>query len=147
MIRRTFLASLLCLFLAPAFASEPPIYVLFRVKEVVDADTLKGDVVFSWKTILEDRTVRACDYDAWECTKRRKAVVVTDEECRKGKVAKRELKALIERGSAVYLIEAKGRSTDNYGRLLAKIYVKVPGEEKLVHLKTWAETNNYVRSK
>lgn len=82
---------------------------------VVDGDTVEADIHLGLNFVLEGEKIRAADYDAWECSKRRRTVEITDDEVRKGKRAKAYLEGLLSAG------EIRLKSTGNrdaYGRLL-----------------------------
>lgn len=88
---------------------------LDRIK---DGDTIVGHIHMDWDITLRFQSIRMVDYDAWESSKIRRSVNVTDEEVRKGKLATIELREHL-RGK-VLMISPRGR--DNYGRLLGKIW-------------------------
>ena len=69
-----------------------------------------------WDITLRFQSIRMVDYDAWESSKIRRSVNVTDEEVRKGKLETIDLREHL-RGK-VLMISPKGR--DHYGRLLGK---------------------------
>lgn len=134
-----------------ANSAEPPkSYVVLRVREVIDVDTLRGDLVFGWRLVWEDVRVKADDFDGWESSRRRRTVgEITPEELSKGIKARDELAALLKTCHGVYVVpnEKTKRGLDPYGRCFGSIHINMPGEKELLSLKVWAEKNNHVRSK
>lgn len=91
-----------------------------------DADTFtKATVELPWDVSLSNRIIRCSDYDAWEVTRTRKTVVITDEEIQKGKTAKEDLTQLLK--NTELWISPEGRQFDVYGRMLGRLYY---GKEK-----------------
>ena len=115
---------------------------LCEVIRVVDGDTLKVHIVFPWSVTLRDQTVRCLGYDAWESSKRRRSVKVTDEEVAKGKLATSAFGKLLDSASAVYLVPGK-RSRGPYGRILATVMLRVDG--KRVDVADWMMSHDHVR--
>lgn len=94
-------------------------YELANIR-VIDGDTIEADVLLPWSITLRQQPIRASDYDAWESSKRRRSVEVTDEEVRRGKIATEQLRGLAMRATIYALPASEGR--DNYGRILARLY-------------------------
>ena len=113
-----------------------------EVTRVVDGDTLKVNVLFPWDVTLRDQTVRCLGYDAWESSKRRRSVTVTDEEVAKGKLATSALSGLLDLSSAVYLVPGT-RSRGPYGRILATVMCRVDGRK--VDVADWMRSHGHVR--
>ena len=88
---------------------------------VIDGDTVEADILFPLGVTLRGEHIRFSDYDAWESSKRRRSVNVTDAEVVKGKKATALLIDLIE-GKMVVLMLAQGER-DNYGRILGRAAV------------------------
>ena len=88
---------------------------------VIDGDTIEADILFPLGVTLRGEYIRFSDYDAWESTKRRRSIKVTDAEVVKGKKATALLIDLIE-GKMVVLMLAQGER-DNYGRILGRAAV------------------------
>lgn len=103
---------------------------------VIDGDTIEADVLLPWGITLRQQGIRASDYDAWESSKRRRSVEVTDEEVRRGKIAAEQLRGLAQRAT-IYALPAK-EPRDNYGRILARLfYVDDQGQtESIAQLMT-----------
>lgn len=102
---------------APAIAAgqERPRYLVSQIS-TADADTVQGDIHLGWGVLLDDEKIRFSSYDAWETSKRRQAVRVTDEEIIKGQRATAELQRQLATGQLY--IEDEGR--DVYGRILGR---------------------------
>ena len=115
---------------------------LCEVTRVIDGDTLKVNVLFPWDVTLRDQTVRCLGYDAWEASKRRRSVKVSDEEVVKGKLSTTAFTELINSSSAVYLIPGKS-ARGPYGRILATVMLRVDG--KRVNVADWMRSHGHVR--
>lgn len=102
----------------------PPKLHPFTVERVLDGDTVQGTITLGWDVQLSNQMVRCLSYDAWETSKRRRSVTVTDEEIVKGKAATAYLETLTANG---VWVEAGERSRDNYGRVLGELYVAREG--------------------
>ena len=109
----------------PADPDVPPKLHPFEVTRVLDGDTVEGTISLGWDVQLSKQVVRCLSYDAWESSKRRRSVKVTDEEVQKGKLAAEYMRELSEGG--VWVREGK-RSRDNYGRILGELYVAREGK-------------------
>lgn len=111
--------------------------------EIIDGDTINADINLPWSITIRDQRIRASDYDAYETSKRRQSVQVTDEEVVKGKEAKQ---ALIELSKKKMYIEPDNTTTfrDNYGRILGIIYYEEDG--KMLKLSEYMRKNNYLRN-
>jgi endonuclease YncB( thermonuclease family) len=94
-------------------------YQLTNIR-VIDGDTIEADILLPWSITLRQQGIRASDYDAWESSKRRRSVEVTDEEVRRGKIATEQLRGLAMRATIYALPDKEPR--DNYGRILARLY-------------------------
>ena len=118
------LAAVFCLIRAAA-AQEIPAGALFPLTDVavLDGDTIRADVRLPYSITLEDREIRAADYDAAESSRRRKTVKVTDEEIVRGKAATAALKELLAREPRLFVQPPTGKGQDVYGRLLGTFYV------------------------
>jgi len=117
---------------------------LCEVIRVVDGDTLKVNIVFSWDVTLRDQTVRCLGYDAWESSKRRRSVKVTDEEVVKGKLATTAFSELLDSATDVYLVPGK-QPRGPYGRILATVICRVDGRR--VNVADWMQSHGHTRSK
>tara|TARA_Y100000385_G_scaffold291973_1_gene374951 strand:- start:11925 stop:12473 length:549 start_codon:yes stop_codon:yes gene_type:complete len=89
---------------------------------VIDGDTVEADIQLPLDIVVQKQSIRLAGYDAWESSKRRRSVNVTDEEVIKGKEATEALKALLASGS-VSIKMLPGRSRDSYGRVLGEAFV------------------------
>ena len=111
-----FIGWLIC---PPAHGAEP-----FEAQgiTVIDGDTIHVEVLhLGFGVALTNETIRAADFDAWEASKRRRSVKVTDEEVIKGKAASKDLHAWLNHGK--FEIQPVGPTRDRYGRLLGKWYI------------------------
>ena len=115
---------------------------LCEVTRVIDGDTLEANILYPWDVTLRDQTVRCMGYDAWESSKRRRSVKVTDEEVVKGKLATSAFSELLNSSSAVYLIPGKS-PRGPYGRILATVMLRVDG--KRVNVADWMRSHGHVR--
>lgn len=113
----------------PAKQSKPPITItldgrtLYRCDspKVHDADTLtEGVIRLPWGAAII-RRVRA-DYDAWEITKVRQTVKITDEEIARGKAAADELSKIL--GQFTMYVSEPERDIDPYDRIDAVWWVR-----------------------
>lgn len=87
---------------------------------ITDGDTFKCDIALGFDVVLHDQSVRIKGFDAWESTRRRRTVRVTERELGKGLEAKAALANLLHHAEHVGLVEADGR--DPYGRRLLWVY-------------------------
>lgn len=106
------------------------------VKSIHDGDTVLATVRLPWGISLGPEAVRASNYDAWEVTKARRSVEVTDDEIAKGKAAREFLAALVgfaangQRGVGdLYLTPNAGGKRDVYGRVLGEFWLRRPDGE------------------
>ena len=97
---------------------------VFRVTNVVDGDTVDGDITLGWGVTLTNQRVRCSDFDAWEQSKRRSTVKVTDAEVSKGKAATAFLTSFLQ-GKQCYLSpDTAGQDRDNYRRVLGRVLIR-----------------------
>lgn len=92
--------------------------------EVTDGDTIKADIDMPLRISLKGASIRCDLYDAWESSKRRRSVTVTDEEVIKGKRAAEALKAWLKTGRPMLKPQA---DRDSYGRVLGTLYIEKQG--------------------
>ncbi len=123
--------------------SEWPAVTYYRLRNVrvIDGDTLEADIDLPMRVTLRQEMIRCTDYDAWESSKRRRSVNVTDEEVVKGKKATEALKSLIASGQLMVQLEEDDR--DVYGRVLARLFVA--RNNNLLSVADWMEANNHIR--
>ncbi len=120
-------------------------YVPLANVRVLDGDTLVADILLPFGVTLRGEHLRACDYDAWEVSRHRQSVDVTDAEIEKGKAAKAAVEQLIGDSEGVYIRpNPAGRDRDVYGRVLAKFSI-VKKEGPVVDLGRWMRARHYVR--
>lgn len=85
---------------------------------VIDGDTIEADILFPLGVTLRGEYIRFSDYDAWESSKRRRSVKVTDQEVSRGKRATALLREFFS-DKMVVLVLDKGMR-DSYGRVLGR---------------------------
>jgi hypothetical protein len=133
---------------APANPAVPPagFYALAGF-EPHDGDTFKADILLPWGVTLRDQHVRCAGYDAWEITRGRQTVEVTDAEIEKGKAALAGLQGLCS-GAVPFLspvYDAKGRQLDSvYGRLQGRLIVRLDSGE-VVDVAKWMALHGHCR--
>jgi len=93
-----------------------------RISRVLDGDTAESTILLPWGSGLIDRITRFLDYDAWETRKRRGEQVITDEEIKKGLIAKQALTDLYSKAKYAS-VERGPRDFDDFGRVLARLFV------------------------
>jgi endonuclease YncB( thermonuclease family) len=99
----------------------PSNHYLLSSVSVYDGDTITADVHLGFSVVLHDQRVRLMGFDAWELTRARRTVEITDEELVKGRKARDALQELLGGGAAYLVPEARGK--DPYGRLLGRLIV------------------------
>lgn len=87
------------------------------VKDYTDGDTVKADINMPFDVTLRNQEIRFLGFDAWEVTKKRQSVVVTDAEVIKGAKAKIAFKTWA--AGKKFTIVPGDKPRDNYGRILA----------------------------
>lgn len=97
---------------------------------VIDGDTVEADIEMPLSIVLRAQSIRFTGYDAWEASKRRRSVNVTDEEVAKGKRASKALESFLKSGIVVVDLCSLNQR-DSYGRVLATAFVVWGGSEKL----------------
>ena len=122
---------------------------------VHDGDTINVDINLPFRVTLPNRMIRAYGYDAWEITRTRQTVKVTEAEIAKGHKARNEFMALLETGS-LYLEDMSAlykTPTDPYGRTSARLWVQVmsyPDDKPTVTwvlVEKWMEDHGHLRTK
>lgn len=116
----------------------------FRVSNVHDGDTMTGTIVFPWNVALVDVKIRAVDYDAYEISRTRKTVVITDDEIAKGKMATIKLRDLCQ-SSRIMVSPPSGNQFDVYGRNLVYIFYQADGDGPFLSLSDWMKDNDFIR--
>lgn len=132
--------------------TKPPVTMqhegraLYRVDspQVHDADTLTDGVIrLPFSAAIAGRSIRA-DYDAWEITKGRQTVKVSDEEIVKGKAARDALVELLKT-STLYISELpKGADVDPYDRVDAVWWVR-SADGRVSRVGDWARAGGHLR--
>jgi hypothetical protein len=138
--------------LAQQRPTKPPVTTqhegraLYRVDfpQVHDADTLADGVIrLPFGAAIAGRSIRA-DFDAWEITKGRQTVKVTDEEIAKGKAARDALVELL-RTSTLYVSELpKGADVDPYDRIDSVWWLR-SADGRVTRVADWARGGGHLR--
>ena len=119
---------------------------LYRVDnpQVHDADTLTDGVIrLPFSAAIAGRSIRA-DYDAWEVTRGRRTVEVTEAEITKGKAARDALVELLQT-STLYISELpKGADVDPYDRVDAVWWVRA-ADGRVSRVSDWARAGGHLR--
>lgn len=126
----------------PAAPAVPRNLIPAQIDDVQDGDTLIVRLSLGYGVTLDPQPLRLLDVDAWELTRRRQSVDVTDAELQKGKAARNALAQLIADSDAAY-IEQGREPRDNYGRLLGRLYLTRRGE--LLDVAKWMRANGHQR--
>ena len=123
--------------------SSLPIINSYRVTDirVIDGDTIEGDIKFPLNVTLTDVIIRFEDFDAWESSKRRRTVVVTDEEVKLGISATKFITRLLD--DNLIFIELDGDDRDVYGRVLTTAIIE--SENSVTRLKDMMQENDFIR--
>jgi endonuclease YncB( thermonuclease family) len=113
-----------------------------------DGDTItRGVIDLGWGRKLhigpheEAPGIRAFGYDAWEVTRTRQTVTVTDAEIKKGLAARDDLVELLKSGS---LWAEDSGQRDPYGRISAVLWVKQG--DNWIFLAGWMEARGHLRT-
>jgi hypothetical protein len=109
---------------------------------VIDGDTIESDILFPLGLTLRGEYIRFSDFDAWESSKRRRSVKVTDAEVVKGKKATALLIDLIEDKMMVLMLDQGER--DNYGRILGRAAVYADDGSR-TEVMTFMKNNDMLR--
>jgi hypothetical protein len=138
---------LLSLLVGTAVADErPTCAVPLTILSVLDGDTIKADIRCPFGLTIRDRTIRAADFDAWESSRHRQTVNVTDVEIVRGKKAQKELTLLLSNDNGFddwkLYAEDTGRQ-DAYGRILAVLWIRE--NEGWTRLGSWMRDRFHVR--
>ncbi len=126
-------------------AADPPIsHYQVRIIKVLDGDTVRADVILGFSIALLNESIRLQGFDAWETSRRRRTVTITDEELKKGQVAKKDLMDLLEKHKGrVYLMKfGDGRGV--YGRLTGFLVV-YPKKGDPIEIKLWMRERGHQR--
>lgn len=128
-------------YITPSQITAPANFPRVRLTAVHDGDTLTGDILFPFGVALLSESIRCDGYDAWEISRGRGGVVVTDAELQKGKIARDAFTDLLKSADAVLAVPGKGDRS--FGRLIAKIYI-VKGE-KIIDVAEWMDDHGHTR--
>ncbi len=123
--------------------ADPPCFVPLRLISCHDADTLTADVLLPFgDVVLTGQVIRAQGYDAWEINRTRKSVAITDDEIRRGKIARDALKKLIAESTGLYATPSKEPGV--YGRTSAYLWVR-QNDAAMLPVAKWAADNGHCR--
>ena len=129
---------------APAFQKAVDI-TLDRLENirVIDGDTLEADLNLGHGVLLRKQSLRLEGFDAWETSRRRRTVTITDAELVKGKLATEALEKLI-RESPVACITDGGDNV--YNR--SQGYLRLVGRDgTILDVAEWMLANGHDRGK
>jgi len=110
-----------------------------HIERVKDGDTFVATIDLPWGISLRHQDVRAGDFDAWESSRRRRSVTITDEEIRKGKNVTTVVRAYLAANSESIRIQPTDRERGVYGRILGKLIVR--GKP----LAKWMQLHHFIR--
>lgn len=139
--------------------AEPFQPIRATVEYVHDADTINATINLPFSIDLPNRTIRAFGYDAWEVTKTRQTVHVTDAEIKKGQKAREEFMALLKTGTLyvedMTAIQVRWPQTlhpDPYGRMLCDLWLQVmsypDGKPTVewIYIPKWMDDHGHLRT-
>ena len=109
---------------------------------VIDGDTINADIYLGRDVLLRDQRIRLEGVDAWETSRRRRSVTVTDDEIEKGQAAAKALSALV-RESQVQCLTDGGR--DVYGRCLGRLRL-IQRDGSVIEAEGWMRANGHDRN-
>lgn len=109
---------------APRFPQEMESN-LYKVEDiqVYDGDTITATVQLGFQVALTQQAIRLAGFDAWEISRTRQTVEVTDEEIEKGKKAKAYLSELIGKNPDKVFLRPVGSGRGAYGRLQGELMI------------------------
>lgn len=112
---------------------------------VVDGDTIQGTLLLPWDIAIYPAKIRAGTYDAWEISRRRRSLQITDEEIRKGKATKKALEGFLATGRVFLGTGASSRGKrDNYGRIVGVLFLAA--DNRVLRVGEWMRNNGHVRN-
>ena len=106
-----------------------------------DGDTLIITIHLPFSIDLPSRSVRAWGYDAWEVSRVRRTVIISDEEIEKGLIARDALSKLL--GTFGLWVEETDLR-DPYGRTSCRLWSKFDDGEWL-DVASWMKANGHTR--
>ena len=131
--------------LSASFPPGPDGFYPIKINRIKDGDTFNASFVkLPWHTGLVDVDVRCFGYDAYEISKKRKSVTITNTEIAKGQKAKIAFEELIAKARWAYL-RPEVPEIDCYGRILGSLYLQIPGEDELVSVSEWMSSHGHTR--
>lgn len=114
------------------------------VRRVKDGDTIVADIHLPFDITLRKQDIRCNDYDAWESSRARRSVEVTDAEIERGKAAAADLRRLLASADTVWISPDEDDARDVYGRILGGIAVEKGG--KRFSLAAWMKERGHLRT-
>lgn len=121
-----------------------------RVTEATwhDADTATITVAGPWGFGPIRQSCRALGYDAWEVSRTRQTVTVTEAEIDRGKAAVTALSAWLDGAELWVIPPSAGRDRDAYGRMLGEFWTRKPGRTPLWYpLSQWVIEHDFDRDR
>jgi len=108
---------------------------------VIDGDTIEADLLLGRGVVLKRRRIRLAGFDAWEMTRRRRTVSITDEELAKGKVARAAMETLI--GDSIVQCLTEG-DRDAYGRTVGRLRL-IQRDGNVLQAENWMRERGHDR--
>ena len=122
----------------------PATYHPIEIKRVHDGDTISSaDIQLGYGVVLKDQSIRLLGFDAWEISRTRKTVKITEEELRLGKLAKTDLLTVLAMGK-VYIVQ-DGDGKNVYGRIDGWVMVYVKETDTLIDVAKWMRERGHQR--
>ena len=132
--------------LSSNYPPGPDGYFPIKITQVKDGDTIQAEFIkLPWNCGLVNVPIRLYGYDAYEISKKRKSVHVTDAEIIKGIKAKEALTELVGKSRWAYL-RPESIEIDCYGRILGSLFLQIPGEDELVSVSDYMISNHHNRT-
>lgn len=124
---------------------KPPCFIPIAYHGNNDGDTIAADVLMPIDITLRDQRIRLKDFDAWETTRIRQTVTVTDDEIRRGKAAGEDLRKLLSTADRIYIAGTPTRES-SYNRIVAEVWVDQAGpNDELIDVAAWMRKRGHER--
>lgn len=104
-------------------AAPPENAYRLTVAKVYDGDTITADVALGFQVTLSAQSIRLGGYDAWEISRTRQTVQVTDEEIERGRLAKAVLAELLGKHPDRVYLKPEGSGRGAYNRLTGRVVI------------------------
>jgi len=132
---------------ACSVASSEPESRFYRiaVTKVYDGDTITANIDLGFDVALMKKSIRLYGFDAWEVSRIRRTVKITDEEIVRGKAARDDLKKLLDENKGRIYIRPEGTGKSVYGRLQASLWV-FPVDSDPIDIAEWMRSRGHIRT-